>query len=307
LLTNSNPEYKQFQADALEELGLILLQEGQLWESEECYASAYECFKTAERDATKTRSYHNHCMRNFAMWGIAAGHQLWSRYAGLARNGSFELVERLIEWKHRRTPLPKVPRPDYAAQRVADVWIPYHLEDVGLDDDEDEETVEQIMALMKSRSSRFTDRESSVSDISATQLAQPAESSSHVTVEGDVYQSDMNHDPDEDEEKRKALEKKRSSRKSLKSKKSEPVIEVPKVEIPVDGPESPSSQVSATASVRSSSRAKARASKSIIVTPSVSGSDSSLSPVPKRKSTTTQDKQASQSQQRKSTLNKQPE
>jgi len=62
------------QADALEELGLILLQEGQLWESEECYASAYECFKAAESE--KTTNYEEHCQRNFGMWGIAAGHQL---------------------------------------------------------------------------------------------------------------------------------------------------------------------------------------------------------------------------------------
>jgi len=138
---------EDLQADALQELGCILLQEGQQWEAEECYASAckYNTYlyckhllrvdflisNTLFADEQFSRLEqiykppHSHCNNNLAMWGISAGQRLWSRFAGLVRNDSYEDISALMEWKNRREALPAVRRPNYSVEDIEETFARY--------------------------------------------------------------------------------------------------------------------------------------------------------------------------------------
>jgi tetratricopeptide (TPR) repeat protein len=146
---------EDLQADALQELGMILLQEGQQWESEECYASACKHINTLsmclynyvhkykitnskskcifldesfERLEKKIKPPHSHCNNNLAMWGISAGQKLWSRFTGLIRGDQYDDICGLMEWKNRRATLPGVARPNYDTQYIEDVYKEFNPE-----------------------------------------------------------------------------------------------------------------------------------------------------------------------------------
>jgi hypothetical protein len=63
----------------------------------------------------------SHCEHNWAMYGVAAGHKLWSQFCGLCKSDRYDDVECLMDWKNTREVLEKVSRPDYTAQRWEDV------------------------------------------------------------------------------------------------------------------------------------------------------------------------------------------
>lgn len=220
------------QSDALEELGLILLQEGQLWESEECYASAYEGFKSIEHKGGNhggnMKTYHQHCDRTFGMWGIAAGHQLWSRFAGLARSDTYQSVAGLIDWKCRRTLFPKVPRPNYKADRIEDVYDPYHIEedDDGEENEGDEDTTSPLdLEVSNSQQSIKKSHSGSSSPSVTSDMVYPLgnlRESGEFDIAVEEYMSDLNHSP-EDQALQKELEENSSiftKRKSSQKRKS---------------------------------------------------------------------------------------
>lgn len=67
------------EGDSYSELGYLLLQEGQLWEAEECHAIGYSKFQSFS-DMSES-----HRESEWILSAISAGAKLWPRFAGLCR------------------------------------------------------------------------------------------------------------------------------------------------------------------------------------------------------------------------------
>ncbi|ODM98797.1 hypothetical protein Ocin01_07874 [Orchesella cincta] len=140
---------RELEGNSMQEIGHVLLQEGHLWEAEEAYAKAYEDFHYAEAarklisddrksvDASSNQHPNhesmNRCEVSWAMFGVAAGHKLWSRHAGLCRSGKSPDLRSVLQFKCGRKPLNPVGRPDYNFEEISEMkrpWEPDSLKEV---------------------------------------------------------------------------------------------------------------------------------------------------------------------------------
>jgi hypothetical protein len=106
------------EADAMHEIGHLLLQEGYLWESEECYAVSYEDFQTMEHIGSHRDS-------SWVLLSISSGHKLYGRFASLCRGNSPWDLYTILDWKCSRRGLRPTNRPNYKPELISKAYEPY--------------------------------------------------------------------------------------------------------------------------------------------------------------------------------------
>lgn len=145
---------KELEGNSMHEIGHLLLQEGHLWEAEECYLVAFENFYNATKarhslnhtyhpsqHSNKTggdqghhdpENHHHESVNRteiaWAMAGVAAGQKQWSRLAGLCRSEEAKDLRSVVQFKCGRKPLSSVGRPDYTVQDISDMERPWEGE-----------------------------------------------------------------------------------------------------------------------------------------------------------------------------------
>jgi len=127
------PHVPDIKALSLREIGIVLLEEGQLLESEEVFdISRTKCEKLPSED----QQYMTKNLRD-EIWSFSAITQamgFWSRFAVTCRRGEQEDIKSLIGWKTNRTPLKlfltKLAPKEEVAQ-IADYYDTVKLSDSG--------------------------------------------------------------------------------------------------------------------------------------------------------------------------------
>ncbi|CAL8072315.1 unnamed protein product [Orchesella dallaii] len=108
---NNFPELK---AESLQDLGHLLLEEGDLWQADECLSHSYSLFRETKRKDTPNELAD----LSWAMNGVSRGMHLWSRYSGLLRTGYQQDLRHILKWRCNRKPLPVVVHNPYRPHRT---------------------------------------------------------------------------------------------------------------------------------------------------------------------------------------------
>lgn len=115
---SSEHDFQELKADALQDLAIVLLEEGLTWQADECISQAHDIF----RKTKKLDTPNNLDELSWAMMGVTRGMHLWGMFSTLIRSQEKSKIDSIYEWKMSRKlfPVASMPQKWYKTEKRED-------------------------------------------------------------------------------------------------------------------------------------------------------------------------------------------